>query len=201
MDHYYTDNENTKDEPCQVDFEIDGHTFLLQSNAGVFSSHKLDSGTRILLDTVLEHQPKPESVLDLGAGIGIVGVVCSYFWKCKVIGVEVSSRAADLARTNYERNKVDGEVLHQDGTNLDNLGTYECVLINPPIRAGKSVVYAMLEQGAKHLTESGSMWVVMRKQHGAQSAMKHLQQLGYEVERVARDLGFWILRVQKGKDA
>ena len=37
----------------------------------------------------------------------------------------------------------------------------------------------------------------MRKQHGAQSAIHYLQEKGYEVVKMARDKGYWVMKISK----
>ena len=37
-------------------FSLNGKDYTMQSNAGVFSKDKLDTGTRILLETVLDRK-------------------------------------------------------------------------------------------------------------------------------------------------
>lgn len=63
-----------------------------------FSKDKLDTGTRILLETVLDHQEKVDSLLDLGCGIGPVAVVLSSEWDCKTTMIDVNPKALDLAK-------------------------------------------------------------------------------------------------------
>lgn len=196
MPHYFT-NEPGRDEPCLVSFVIDGQEFTLQSNAGVFSKEKLDTGTRILLETVLSKQPAVKSVLDLGCGIGVVGVVLSHFWHCDVEAIDVSQKACALARENFEKYGVKAEVFCQDGISPEQ-GKYGAILLNPPIRTGKETIYRLFEQAYSHLEEQGNLWIVIRKQHGAESAMKYLKTLSPLVKRVSRDKGFWILCVTKG---
>ncbi|MCF0258533.1 MAG: class I SAM-dependent methyltransferase [Erysipelotrichaceae bacterium] len=192
MAHYFENDKNLKTDLHTVSFSLDGKNFTLESDAGVFSKDKLDTGTRILLETVLKNSMPAGTVLDLGCGIGPVGVVLSAFWNCQVTGIDVNERACALASLNYQRNHVKGTVLCQDG--VDD-GEYDCILLNPPIRAGKEVIYRLFDQSAAHLNRHGALWIVMRKQHGAQSAVNYLQEaLRLKTERMNRDKGFWIVR-------
>ena len=76
---------------------------------------------------------------------------------------------------------------------------YGTILINPPIRTGKETVYRLLEECVQALADAGRLWIVMRKDHGVKSAVKHLESLGCQVERVNRDKGFWVLKVSREK--
>ena len=71
---------------------------------------------------------------------------------------------------------------------------YKRQVQNPPIRAGKSVIYAMFAEGARRLEPSGELWLVIRKQQGAESAVRYLKTLFGRVEAVSKKGGFWVLR-------
>lgn len=86
------------------------------------------------------------------------------------------------------------KILCQSGVNE---GQYACILLNPPIRTGKAMIYSLFDQCLEHLKEDGHFWIVMRKQHGAQSAIHYLQEKGHEVEKMARDKGYWVMKISK----
>ena len=192
MSHYFTNDQVVADTPISIHFRLNDRDFNLRSNAGVFSKDKLDTGTHILLETILKNESNPASVLDLGCGIGPVGVVLSNFWDTKVTMIDVNERAVELARQNMEAYHKEATVICQDGVQD---GQYECIVLNPPIRTGKEVIYRLFDECIAHLSEGGRFWIVMRKQHGAQSAIKHFEEKGCEVDRVCRDKGYWILKV------
>ena len=192
MSHYFTNDQVVVDQPTSIHFELKGKEFVLRSNAGVFSKDKLDTGTRILLETILDHESNPSSVLDLGCGIGPVGVVLSNFWDTNVTMIDVNERAVQLARQNMDAYSSKARIVCQDGVQE---GMFDCIVLNPPIRTGKEVIYRLFDECIEHLSKEGRFWIVIRKQHGAQSAIKHFEQKNLQVERVARDKGYWILRV------
>lgn len=194
MAHYYDYDPNLSKEEFPVRFEIGGKSFQLSSSAGVFSSEKLDTGSRILAQYLIDHVHLSGHILDLGCGIGILGVILSAFFDVDVTGIDVNEQAVHLAGENYKKNKVSGKVLLQDHVNDEQ---YSAVILNPPIRAGKQTIYSLFAQSAQHLLPGGDLWIVIRKQHGAQSAMDYLETLGLQTERVFRDKGFWIVRAHK----
>lgn len=189
MSHYYT-NEATPDVPGQFTFELNGQSYEMKTNAGVFSKDKLDEGTRILLQTVLDKASPAGPVLDMGCGIGPVAKVIATEWNAPVVAIDVNEKAASLARENTRGLPVEVVVAdHVEGSGYAN------ILINPPIRTGKETVYRLLTECVQALMPQGRLWIVMRKDHGVKSAMKHLESLGCQAERVNRDKGFWILEV------
>ncbi len=194
MSHYFENDEALKDESKQIHFSVRNKSYTLQSNTGVFSKDKLDTGTHILLETVLENESNPHRCLDLGCGIGPIGIVLLSNWNTEMTMIDINQRAVDLAKENIRRNQFKATVLCQDGIHE---GEFDCILLNPPIRTGKKMIYSLFDQCMEHLNKEGSFWIVMRKQHGAQSAIAYLESKGYTVQRMNRDKGYWILKITK----
>lgn len=194
MAHYFT-NDVVKDVPEEITIRFRDFTYTLHSNAGVFSKDKLDEGTRILLDTVLDHETEPVSTLDLGCGIGPIALILMEYWKnTKMTMIDVNQRACQLASMNMKKYRRQAKVICQSGVTE---GQYACILLNPPIRTGKKVIYSLFDQCMEHLEVNGHFWIVMRKQHGAQSAIQYLTEKGYNVQKVARDKGYWVMMISR----
>lgn len=195
MSHYFT-NEVVEDRPDSFTFSFRDKEFTLHTNAGVFSKDKFDEGSKILVDTILNHEQNHDRVLDLGCGIGPIGIILASYWKESTFTfIDVNQRAIELAKQNIQKYHVDANVLCRDGVDEKE---YDCIVLNPPIRTGKQVIYGLFDQSMEHLSQDGCFWIVMRKQHGANSAMTYLQEKGFEVERITRDKGYWVMRIKKG---
>ena len=108
--------------------------------------------------------------------------------------IDINARACELAKKNLERHSIQATLKNDDGIKE---GNFECILLNPPIRTGKKVIYSLFDQCLEHLNEDGRLWIVMRKQHGAQSAVNYFEEKQANVERVARDKGYWIMKITK----
>ena len=78
-------------------------------------------------------------------------------------------------------------------------GKFSAILLNPPIRAGKQVIYGMFDESFNRLTPGGTLTIVIRKQQGAPSAKKYLEELFGNCETIAKSGGYWILRCRKEK--
>ena len=65
------------------------------------------------------------------------------------------------------------------------------------IWAGKAVIYRMFEDAKAHLAEGGRLFLVIRKQQGAPSALKFLKELYAEAETIERDGGYWVIACRK----
>ena len=110
---------------------------------------------------------------------------------------DVNRRACDLARGNAHRNSVQAEVLESDGYAALEGRRFAAILQNPPIRAGKAVIYRMFADAAKSLLPGGQLCLVIRKQQGAPSALKFLKELYAEAETIERDGGYWVIACKK----
>ena len=70
-----------------------------------------------------------------------------------------------------------------------------CVIVtNPPIRAGKKVVFDILEEAYHHLNDGGELYVVIQKKQGAPSALKKMEEVFENCEILKRDKGYYILK-------
>ena len=194
-EHYYTQEPTSKHEEHAFTLECAGRALWFETDAGVFSKLRLDPGTALLLKAL------PESfsgrALDLGCGWGPVGCCMAARWQhARIALCDVNERAAGLARENLRRNNLSGEVSCGDG--LDAVeGAFDLIAVNPPIRAGKAVIYRLFAQSAQRLTAGGNLYVVMRRAQGAESAEKELKTLFSKVETVERGGGYRVFRAEK----
>ena len=191
-EHYYAKNPGVAHDEHRVIFEVLGLRIQCTTDSGVFSREGLDMGTRILLEALPEASGR---VLDLGCGWGPVGVALGKKYpEAKLVLTDVNERAAELAERNLRDNGVRGaQVIRGEG--FENVeGTFDLIALNPPIRAGKAVIYDLFANAAARLNAGGALYIVIRKQQGAESAQKYLKTIYRDVERVARDKGYWVLR-------
>lgn len=191
-DHYYTENPTSKHKPAQVEYIYRGKKLLFDTDSGVFSRTEIDRGTHELLCALPENISG--KVLDLGCGYGVIGIsLGKVFSDTDIIMADINQRACQLSADNARKNGVAAKVLQSDGyASIEDID-FDHIVQNPPIRAGKSVIYAMFAEAANRLSENGTLWLVIRKQQGAESAIKYLKTLFANVEPIAKKGGFWIL--------
>ncbi len=194
-DQYYTADPSSESRPVPCAFPYRGHGLNFMTDAGVFSKGELDAGSRLLLDAL---PALSGNVLDLGCGWGAIGVaVAKANPTARVVMADVNHRALDLTRQNAARNGVTAEVIESDGMAAVMGRTFDAIITNPPIRAGKQVIYAMFADAAKSLNPDGALYLVIRKQQGAESCVKYLKTLYAEVEKLDKSGGFWVLKVSE----
>ena len=192
-DHYYTENPNSAHDERRVALRALGNELTFITDAGVFSRDGLDRGTELLLDALPALSGR---VLDLGCGWGAVGVALGKRWpELDIVMTDINSRAVGLAWRNLTENGVRATVVQGDGFAAVE-GKFDAIVTNPPIRAGKAVIYGLFAQARDHLKPDGALYVVIRKQQGAPSALKYLKEIYARAETVGRGSGFHVLRAQ-----
>ena len=195
MSQYFDNDNNIKHNKKILEFYFNDKKYNVYSDNGVFSKDKFDYGTRLLLDSI-DISKLSGNVLDLGCGMGVVGIILGTINKnINIDMVDINERALSLVRDNLTLNKVKANVFSSDVySNIDK--KYDYIITNPPIRAGKEVVRKFLLGGFDYLNDNGILYFVMRKDHGVKSMIKELENK-YNVTIVNKDKGFYILSLTK----
>lgn len=195
MNQYFTNNEQLKSERRIINYEYDSVLFRFISDNGVFSKNHIDYGSRLLVDTILKNKKDITSFLDVGSGYGFISIILSKVLGVKGVGVDVNKRALKLAQENAELNEVKVQFIESDCYQNIN-DTYDLVVTNPPIRAGKKVVLHILKDAVNYLNPSGELWFVIRKDQGAKSVIKEINSL-YKIDIKEKSKGFYIIMAKK----
>ena len=198
MDHYYSANPESESNERKIKYELKDRTFKFISDNGVFSKEHVDFATDFMLRTIIDDELEG-SVLDMGCGYGVIGITVSNLCS-KVSSVtlcDINNRAIDLATRNAERNRVvNAKIFASDGfANVE--GRFDIIITNPPIRAGKAVIYKMYEDAKEYLNDGGRFYLVINKKHGAPSTINYLNELYSEVEVLDKKAGFNVIRCKK----
>ena len=197
-EHYYTPSPTSAHDEWTVAVNALGCALRFVTDAGTFSRDGLDRGTQALLEAL---PPLTGRALDLGCGWGAVGVTLAKKYPAlDVVMTDINRRAADLARRNLALNGVQARVVEGDGFEAVS-GSFDAIITNPPIRAGKAVIYGLFGEAARRLNPGGALYIVIRKQQGAPSARKFLEERYGSVEIIDRSGGFWVIRAKEPKDA
>ena len=195
-DHYYTREPQSESRPVECEYDYRGERMRFVTDAGVFSKGEVDTGTRLLLEALPEEMQG--DILDLGCGWGVIGISIARKWpEARVTMADVNLRALELSRENAKKNGAAVECIESDGMAALTGRAFDAVITNPPIRAGKQVIYQMFADAAKSLKPGGALYLVIRKQQGAESCIKYLKTLFEEVEKLDKSGGFWVLRAAK----
>lgn len=192
MAHYFTNEENLKSEIEKVIAEINGIPFYFYTDNGVFSKGELDFGTELLLKNFKYDNPNNKTLLDIGCGCGPIGIYASHLG-FTVDMSDVNKRAIHLSKMSLKEQGLNANVFESDAyKNITN--KYDYIVSNPPIRVGKEKLYEIVMNAKEHLKDDGSLWIVVRKQQGAESMVRDMKNVYKTVEVVAKKKGFFIIK-------
>lgn len=194
--HYYSqNNDSLESKPQKFNFNFHDHSFTFITDSGVFSKNYIDFGSFTMLQTFKPNTLSPD-VLDVGCGYGPIGIVVSKLYDLNVLMLDINERAVRLANQNAELNQAGNAKAQKSNIydSLDDNQKFSSIITNPPIRAGKKVVYEIYDGAIKHLLPGGELWVVIQKKQGAPSSREHLMQLFGNCEIVNKNKGYFILK-------
>ena len=193
---YFENNDKLESNLKEIVYYYRGKSIKLLTDNGVFSKGGVDFGSSLMLKQIDPVGKK--KILDVGCGYGVIGISLALSEpNAQVTMVDVNERAMNLARQNASNNGANNVLVKESFAyqNIDD--TYDLIVTNPPIRAGKKVVHEILEGSFEHLTNDGDLFVVIQKKQGAESAIKKLKTLYSYVEKVTIDKGYWIINCKK----
>src|SRR5947209_16117690 len=138
--------------------------FLTQP--GVFSADGPDDGSLLLLEAVLPTVKPHMVVVDLGTGIGFIGLALGgKLSRGEVWMVDSDIRAVRLAEQNVTLNGVtNAHVVLGDVTlDLPPRLRFDLVVSNPPTHSGKEVLARFVDESYSVLRPGGHMYVVVNR--------------------------------------
>lgn len=197
MNHYYQNNTNLKSDIRTIEYTFRSHKIRLVADNGVFSKDRVDFGTNVLLNS-LDFADNCNSILDVGCGYGIIGISIAVCFKDKLVTmIDVNDRAIELVKSNILKNKcLNASCLKSNlYENID--ASFDMIISNPPIRAGKNIVHGVVIEGYNHLNKGGSIWLVIQKKQGAPSMISKMEEVFGNVEIVKKESGYYILKSVK----
>lgn len=190
----YFDNVPTLDHKIKpLTLSLNDTELTLLSDKGVFSNREIDEGSIVLLKAILK-QEIGNQILDVGCGYGTLGLyLAKRFPAANVTLYDVNERAVNLTKENITKNNITNAYVYV-ANNYQALPKYsfDLIVINPPIRAGKDVYYPLLSEASNYLTDGGKLMFVIRKSHGAKSAAKFVESYFSKVVQLNKDAGFYV---------
>jgi 16S rRNA G1207 methylase RsmC len=167
------------------------------TSSSVFSKERVDSGTRLLIESMV--LPEKGSALDVGCGYGPVGIAAALSNpKLQVVMVDVNKRATRLAEKNAQLNNVTNvQVLHGFLYEPIADAKFETILCNPPLSAGMKTVRAIIAGSPKHMLDNGLLQLVVRSRTGGKLIAELLSETFGNVETLARKSGYRVLVSKK----
>ena len=193
---YYAENPDSAHDIHELKVTLLKQSFTFLTDSGVFSKKMVDYGSQVLLNT-LDFE-KGKTLLDLGCGYGPLGISLAKVQDVKPTMVDINNRAIDLAKQNAQKNGVEADIFQSNIYEKVN-GTFDYIISNPPIHAGKQVVLTIITESINYLKVGGNLTIVIQKKQGAPSAKAKMEEVFGNVEILKRDKGYYILRSEKIK--
>ncbi len=191
---YYAETPDAAHDIHDLKVNLLGESFQFYTDAGVFSKKMIDFGSQVLLNT-LDFE-KSKTLLDLGCGYGPLGISLAKVQGVQATMVDINNRAIDLAQKNAEKNGVTANIF-QSNIYEKISGTFDYIISNPPIRAGKQVVHTIIADSINYLKDGGHLTIVIQKKQGAPSAKAKMEDVFGNSEIIRKDKGYYILRSEK----
>ena len=182
MQHYFSENPDIKSNRRKIYLNFLDKNFVFTTDNGIFSKNNIDTGTQILLKEVINNFKMDKenfNVLDIGCGYGVVATIIKTFYtKSKIILSDVNNRALKLAKINLEENNIHDDYTIIKSDLFENINdNFDLIISNPPIRAGKKVIFELYRKSYEHLNENGKFFCVIMTKHGAKSTEKELNNI------------------------
>ena len=198
MAHYFDLDPSLASKERTIEYVIDGRVITLVSDNGVFSKDKIDEGSLAFLKVLVPLRLSGR-ILDLGCGYGPIGLTIAMTSpNARVDLADINSRAVALCERNAKKLGLSQRVTCLQSDIYEKIeGPYDSIVVNPPIRAGKVVTYAMYEGAMQNLIDGGSLFIVIRKAQGAESAARYIESIFGNIKLLDRAKGYHIYQAVK----
>ena len=164
--------------------------YSFTANSGIFSPDHVDPASDLLIHRVPQLSG---SLLDLGCGYGPIGIVLGKAYGLSVTFADINSRALECAEINCNKNGIPPNIIQSDAFDSIN-GCFDTITLNPPIHAGKQLIFKMYEESHSHLNPGGALYIVIQEKHGAKSSIKKLCQVYGRCDITYKRKGYYILQ-------
>jgi 16S rRNA (guanine1207-N2)-methyltransferase len=193
--HYFDSEPQAPSRPRQVTLRLPDVSVQLQSDAGVFGSRVVDSGTRFLLRRA-PPPPQTGDILDLGCGYGPIAVTLARRAPhARIWAVDINRRALELTSHNAVSAGATN-VVAAAPEDVPGAVRFAALYSNPPVRIGLPLLHPLLTGWLDRLRPDGAAHLVVHRHLGSDSLARWLAGEGFATARIASHDGFRILRVQ-----
>jgi 16S rRNA (guanine1207-N2)-methyltransferase len=191
MGHYFSEKQDSELKIKKVNVIIRNKEYEFFTANGVFSSERVDLGTRVLGNYMFIKEN--DRVLDLGCGIGVIGKIAKELTQKEVVLVDVNERALMLAKMNLKglNNIV---IKKSDVFGALQGEKFDVILLNPPQSAGRKLCLRMIAESLEHLNKGGSLQLVARHNIGGSYFENYLKEVFGNVSTLAKKGGFRVYK-------
>jgi 16S rRNA (guanine1207-N2)-methyltransferase len=192
--HYFSSKPSSKDVRGRIETVLRGKRYSFITSNGVFSKKRVDLGTRVLVENMII--PKTGKLLDLGCGIGIIGIVAaSENPELEVHLSDINSRAVKLTKLNIRRHGLKNCRVYE-GNLYAPLGeqVFNTVVSNPPVSSGmRKVVFPLVSNTFERLVGRGTIQLVIQSNKGANMLADFLDEIFGSHRVLTKKSGYRVL--------
>ena len=188
-EHYFSKKPTSPLRTTSVSFSFRGHEMKFLCASGVFSSEKIDTATALLLAHAQIEDGR--DVLDLGCGIGVIGIsIKKAFLSSSVTLSDVNQRALQFAQKNAKKNRVDVAVVESDLFSAFSGKQFDTIITNPPHHAGRELLYKLISEAPLYLKSGGVLQLVASHNKGGSMLEKKMKETFGNVSTLVKKGGF-----------
>ncbi len=177
------------------------HTSNIASLPGVFADGRLDTGSRLLIETFNGCQnrlPKIKQMLDFGCGSGVLSLtIAQLIPDMSIKAVDSDAFALHAAALTFQQNKIQGSI-SATALPADIAGQYDLIVSNPPFHQGNTqttqLSQAFIQQLPKLLNRNGQAWIVANQFLNYEAICRAC---GLKVTREAANNAFKVLLIKR----
>lgn len=188
---------NNVESPYPLSYQLEDTHYNICNHANVFSREKLDIGTRFLLEHLPESK-KYKSIVDMGCGNGVVGLIAAEKYpQASLVFTDESFMAIESARENFKMSGMENTTVFHAMDCLQSLenNSADLILNNPPFHqqhaTGDAVAWRMFNDAQRVLAKGGEL-IVVANRHLAYHLK--LKKIFNNCETVANNKKFVILK-------
>lgn len=189
MSHYFSEKQESRLDIKKIKIHIKSLSFEMFTAPGVFSKSGLDKGTEVLIKNCIIK--KNWHILDMGSGIGVVGIAMKLNYpETKILMTDINERAIFLCKKNIELNQLENIEARKSNifSNIDEI--FDSILVNPPQTAGKKICFEIIEKSKEHLKKGGMLQLVARHNKGGATLEKKMEVVFGNVKQAAKESGY-----------
>ena len=192
--HYFSAKPTSAAQRGLIKTVLRKRNYSFFTSTGVFSVKRVDKGTRVLVENM--GLPGEGRILDMGCGIGVIGIVASIENPLLEVHMsDVNERAVNLTRDNVKKNHAKNCHVHL-GYLYEPLVdlTFDAIISNPPISAGmRKVVFPLVEGAYERLNPGGTLQLVIQSNKGGKMLGKFLDETFGEHSVTSKKSGYRVL--------
>lgn len=172
-------------------YYIDEFNIKITPAAGIKGTRGISYTSKLLLNT-LKKQSNLDTILDYGAGIGMLSLPLSKISE-RIECIEWDLRAIRVLNNNIKNNNISNINVHLSDT-LENITDITTVVIDAPVHLGREFIIEMIHRSHKLLNKKGTLFFIARRNFGAKWYHKYLKNVFEDVEVLDITGGFRTLK-------